>query len=72
MLRILRLVPLLRVGTKFVKVKEATSSHAAAGRSYGTHAQTGLTISHRAHVIYNASFSYKRAKLFQLVRSYAD
>ena len=66
MLRTLRLVPLLPIGMKFVKVKEVISSDPAA------HAQTGVTISHRAHVIYNASFSYKRAKLFQLVRSYAD
>src|SRR6266850_2518817 len=33
MLRIPRLLPLPRIGTKFVKVKEATSSHVAAGRS---------------------------------------
>jgi hypothetical protein len=71
MLRIPRLVPLLPIGMKFVKVKEVISSHPAAGRSY-RNVKTGLTISHRAHVIYNASFSYKRAKLFQLVRSYAD
>jgi hypothetical protein len=78
MLRIPRLVPLLPIGMKFVKVKEATSSHAVAARSYWNTLPksiedlpprlTGRTCT----CDFNASFNYKRAKLFQLVQSYAD
>ena len=75
----LRLVPLLLIGMKFVKVKEeATSSHAVAGRSYwntlpnsSEDLPPGLKI-RTCTRDFNACFSYNRTKLFQLVQANVD
>ena len=74
----LRLVPLLPIGMEFVKVKEATSSHAVAGRSYwntlpnsSEDLPPGLKV-RTCTRDFNACFSYKRTKLFQLVQANVD
>jgi hypothetical protein len=72
----LRLVPLLPIGMKFVNLKETTSSHAVAGRGNTLpNSSEDLPPGLKAWMCtrdFNARFSYKRTKLFQLVQSYVD